>query len=268
MAKQEAKKSSSKKEKGIKKQKNSFISKEDSPKKEEVCEVFDVKKNGKEETIKSCGIEEEKSPSQEQIKGEKKIFLKIMLVMGGLVLFFLSFYLVTYFQNNFEVNGVKFNVDKTDMQGQTIYKTFITGTSYNGVFIPGGTIGKKTNFNFYLRGDPRKTENIPFNGSIVLTKTMVLNQKENFACNGGYIGIANLLNLYNAISVKVISDENVSCDNQGQYVYINIQNANETSIEQFGPTCYNINVKNCEILPVTEKMMIETLSYIDKKIKG
>ncbi len=233
---------------------------------EEVSEIFEVEKNGKEKTIEAHGIEIEKKPSEEQLKGEKKTLIAIIIIVLGLAAMFFLVYYIMYLINHFEVDGVKFEVDKTDLQGQTVYKTSIPGIIYNGTFIAGGTGGQKADYNFYLRDDPRTTNEIPFNGSIVLTRDIVLNQKSNFKCNGDYIGIANLLQIYNAIGAKVISDENASCDSQGRYIYINIQEANETDIEQFGPTCYNINVKNCEILPVTEKMMIETLSYIDGKI--
>lgn len=235
---------------------------------EEVSEIFDVEKKGKEKTIEAHGSEIEKKPSEEQLRSEKKTLIAVIIIAFGLVAMFFLVYYIIYLVNHFEVNGVKFEIDKTDLQGQTIYKTSIIGTIYNGTFIAGGTNGKKADYNFYLKDDPRKTnEVIPFNGSIVLLRNIVLNQKTNFMCNGDYIGIANLLQLYNAVGAKVVSDGNASCDSKGRYLYINIQEANETSIEQFGPACYNINVKDCEILPVTEKMMIETLSYINNIIK-
>ena len=244
-----------KKEKNIKKNKIS-ISKEDAPKKEEVCEIFDIEKNGKEETIKSCGVEEIKSPSPEQIKKEKKIFISIGLVLLGLVLMFLAFLFMMYLTSNFEVDGVKFSIDKGTVVGMTLYKTFLPVT-YNGA---------NANYNFWLRTDPRKLNEINFSGSLVLQKNMVLNTTDLLNCNGdGIIAAANVVKLYNVLGVKVIKDENASCDPQGRYMFLNIQEGNETKVEQFGPACYNINVNNCEILPATERFMLETFIKANKK---
>jgi hypothetical protein len=245
-----------KKVKGKRKEKIS-ISKEDAPKKEEVCEIFNVEKNGKEETIKSCGVEEVKSPSPEQIKKEKKIFLTIFLVMFGLVLMFLAFLLIVYLTNSFEVNGVKFSVDKNEVVGMTLYKTSLP-VMYNET---------KATYNFWLRTNPRKLNNINFNGSLILLPNMVINTTDSLNCNGdGIIATANVLNLYNVIGIKVIKDENASCDPQGRYMFLNIQKGNETKVEQFGAECYNIYVNNCEVLPATERFMLETFSYVNKKL--
>lgn len=243
------------KKKEIKKDKIS-ISKEDAPKKEEVCEIFDVEKNGKEETIKSCGVEEAKSPSPEQIKKEKKIFISIGLVLLGLVLMFLAFLLFMYLTSSFEVNGVKFSIDKGTVIGMTLYKTFLPVT-YNGT---------QADYNFWLRTDPRRLTEINFSGSLILQKNMVLNTTDSLNCNGdGIIAVANVVKLYNVLGVKIIKDENASCDTQGRYMYLNIQKGNETKIEKFGPVCYNIYVNNCEILPATERFMLETFTLANKK---
>ena len=47
-------------------------------------------------------------------------------------------------------------------------------------------------------------------------------------------------------------------------MFVLIQESNRTSIEQFGPACYNINIKNCEILKGTERFMIDTFVEINK----
>lgn len=250
------KKNDNEEKKEINKQ-NSFISKEDAPKKEEVCEIFNVEKNGKGETVESCGTEEEKGPSHEQMKKESKIFLKIVLVMLGLVSIFLVTYGMIYLTENFQVGGVKFSVDKSTMAGMTLYKTSLP-VNYNGGV---------ADYNFWLRDDPRKTNKINFIGNLSLQKNMVLNMTNSLNCNGnGIIATANLLKLYGVLGVKVIRDENASCDPEGKYMFLNIQEGNETKVEQFGPLCYNIQINKCEILPGTEKFMIETFSYVHKKV--
>jgi len=245
-----------KKVKGKRKEKIS-ISKEDAPKKEEVCEIFDVEKNGKEETIKSCGVEEEKPSSPEQLKKEKKIFLTIFFVMLGLVLMFLAFLLFAYLTNTFQVNGVKFSVDKSTIVGTTLYRTFLPVT-YNGT---------KANYNFWLRTDPRKLNDINFSGNLVFQSNMVINTTDSLNCNGdGIIATANILKLYNVLGIKVMKDANASCDSQGRYMFLNILKGNETKVEQFGPECYNIYVSNCEVLPGTERFMLQTFTEVNKKL--
>ena len=49
-------------------------------------------------------------------------------------------------------------------------------------------------------------------------------------------------------------------------MFVKLQEANKTSIEQVGPACYNININNCEILEGTERFMIETFVEINKKL--
>jgi hypothetical protein len=251
MAKREAKKSNSKKEK-VKKEfpKEKVV-------KEEVCEVFNVEKNGKEETIKSCGVEEEKPASLEQMKKEKKIFLNVGLVLLGLVLMFAAFLFFVSLTNHFEVNGVKFTIDKNTIVGVTLYKTSL----------PVSINGTRADYNFWLRTDPRKVSNINFSGNLVFQKNMVINTTDSLNCNGdGIIATANILNLYKILGIQVMKDENASCDSQGRYMYVNIQKGNQTKVEQFGPECYNIEVTNCEVLPATERFMLETFTDVNQKL--
>ncbi len=227
--------------------------------KKEVCEIFEVEKNGKETEIKSCGIETEKPASPEQIKKEKKIFFNIMAVMIGLVLFFLVFYFMSYYTTHFEYQGVKFEVVK--MGQLTFYKTSLPVNYQNS----------KADYNFYLRNDPRRLGNVEFDGEINLKQNMVFEMTDSFNCNGdGVISIANLQNLYNLVGTKMIRDENATCDIQGRYMFLQINEGNETKITEYGLNggCYNIEVNNCEILPATEKFMLETFIDVNAKLKN
>jgi len=47
-------------------------------------------------------------------------------------------------------------------------------------------------------------------------------------------------------------------------MFVLIQESTRTSIEQFGPACYNINIKNCEILEGTERFLADTFVEINK----
>jgi hypothetical protein len=98
---------------------------------------------------------------------------------------------------------------------------------------------------------------------------MVINMTNDFNCNGdGIIALANLVKLYSIMGASVIKDENATCDLQGSYMFLRIENGNQTKIEQFGPACYKIYVNNCEILAGTEKFMTETFSEIIKAMKS
>lgn len=254
------------KKKETKKRESKPVNKKEPIKKEEVCEIFDVEKNGEEKTIKSCGIENEKISSPEQMKKETKIFKIIIITLMGFVLLFLGVLWLISYLNHFSVGGVIFEIDKTDMVGKTIYKTSLPVTYQDG------TTGKiiSADYNFYFRTDPRKLSEIPFEGDMILRENMVLNMTEDFNCNGnGIIALANVLNLYKVIGTKVIKDENATCDEiYGRYMFLSIKEGNETSIMDYGlkGTCYNIYVKGCDILPATEKFMLETLIKVNKAI--
>ena len=201
-----------------------------------------------------------------QIKKENKTFRTIIIILIGFVLFFLAvIWLVNYF-NQINVGGVIFEIDKTTMTGKTLYKTSLP-VSYKD-----GATGKviQADYNFYFRTDPRVLEKVPFYGKINLRENMVINMTEDFNCNGyGIIAVANLLKLYEIAGVKVIKDENATCDDiYGRYTYLKIREGEETFVNTFGlqETCYNIYIKDCEILEGTEKFMLETLIEINKKM--
>ncbi len=225
---------------------------------EKVSEIFEVEKNGEEKVIETHATEkvEEKPASQEQIKKENKIFRNIVIVMIGFVLMFFVVYMIINSLKHFEVNGVNFEIVK---EGRlTLYKTFIP-VIYNG---------SAASYNFYLRNDPRTLKSrVNFSGELIIKENAVLNQTEDFNCNGdGMIAIANVLQLYDIIEVDVIKDGNASCDSAGRYMFLNIQRGNETRIEKFGPSCYNIYINNCEILEGTERFMLETFVEVKQAI--
>ncbi|VVB82066.1 Uncharacterised protein [uncultured archaeon] len=241
----------------MEKKKNSFR-KDAKKEKEEVCETFEIEKNGKQEVVKACGIEEEKAPTEAQLKKEKKIFIGVGITMIGFILMFAGVFFVIYLNNHFQVDGVSFEIVKQGGQ-LTLYKTFV----------PVMYQGKLADYNFYFRTDPRKLTDISFNGVLNMQTNMVLNMTQDFNCDGdGVIAIANLLNVYNVIGTKVMKDDNASCDANGRYMFVKILEGNQTEIKQFGSSCYNIYVKNCDILPSTERYLLETLIGINKKING
>lgn len=221
--------------------------------KEKVCEVFKIEKDKEEKIIKTCGTEEKKPATKEQINEQNKILRNVLIWLGVIIFVFLIGYFIIDSIRHFEYRGIKFDVVKeSDI---IFYKTSIP-VLYQDNIVP---------YNFYMRNDPRELEGMFFEGKISFLKEMVINITEDFNCDGdGIIALANLVNLYGVLGANVIKDENATCDSQGRYVFMQIQPGDETSIEQFGPACYNLNVNNCEILEVTERFMIETFIEFNK----
>src|SRR3989344_3829577 len=238
-------------EKGKREKKRKTIEKKGT-KTEKVCEIFEIEKGEKEKTIKSCGVEEQETGSKEQIKKENEI-LKNFFIWAGIIAFaIILIFVMLNSVKKFEYKGVEFNLER---YGDLIFYRTRFPVTYEG---------KDATYNFYIRNDPRKLEKeVPFNGELVILKDLVINSTENLNCNGdGIIAIANLLNLYNVIGTEVIKDENATCDDIfGRYVWVNIKEGNNTEIGEFGlnGACYNIYVNNCEILPATERFLLETL---------
>ncbi len=199
----------------------------------------------------------EGKPEEWELKKESKMFRNIVILMMGFVVLFLMVYGLIYLTKHFEVDGVKFNIDKTSAVGITFYNTYLP-VNYNN---------SPAHYNFYLRKDPRILEKVEFNGTMKLEQNMVLNMTDPFNCNGdGIIAVANLLNLYRVVGTKVISDKNATCDPKGRYMHVNIQPGNETKIVEYKPKCYEIYVADCEILKATERFMLETFIYVNRVV--
>lgn len=227
-------------------------------KKEKVCEIFKVKKGEKEEIKKVCGEEEIKISSKEQIKKENKQLKQIFIGIGIVVLIFILIMLFIRFTAHFTYGGVKFKIVK---EGELIfYNTFFKMYNEEGAHI--------ADYNFYIRNDPRKLEEIPFKGGeLVLTKNMVINMTYNFNCEGdGIIALANFVKLHEFLGMEVIQDPNAGCDFLGQYTFVKIASGDETKIEKYGPSCYKMYIHDCEILQGTERFMLETFIKANKAL--
>ncbi len=245
--------------KNIKKSKTNTKSSKD---KKEVCEIFEVEKDGKEKEIKSCGTDKTVAEkiTKKRINYENMQLKWVLIVFGILIILFIGGYFFISSLRHFDYRGVKFDV--ISEKNLIFYKTFF----------PIYSNGKHTaDYNFFIRNDPRKLDKIPFKGDLVLRKNIVINMTGEFNCSGDeIIAIANLVKPFNTAGAKVIKDDNADCDSQGRYTFIKIKhskNNQETNIEQFGPSCYNININNCEILKGTERFMIETFVKVNKNIK-
>lgn len=186
----------------------------------------------------------------------KNILLVVGIIFGGILLFIL----ISNSLARFEYQGVEFEKVRFCDAGPPCLVTYRTS-------IPVNSSGETVPYNFYIRNDPRELD-VNFNGELIIRPNMVLNSEEPFICDGkGAIAAANLIQLYEVLGTSVIKDENATCDLLGRYMYVNLRQGNVTRVVQFGPSCYVIDVKDCEILEGTERFMIETFVEANKAIK-
>jgi hypothetical protein len=180
---------------------------------------------------------------------EEKILRNLFISIGVLILLIAMIYFSFYSASNFGHENVKFKIIK---EGQLIF--------YNTAFAIVNQDGEQVgDYNFYIRNDPRElSELVPFEGELFIANNVVFNFSEDLSCDGDeIIALANLQKPFEVMGVNVMRDESASCDILGKYMYVNIMEGNETKVEQFGPACYNIVFKDCEILEATERMMLE-----------
>jgi len=198
----------------------------------------------------------EKKIIPNNIDTENKILRNILIFIGIFILIIIVGVLVIRTSSNFDYKGVKFDITK---EGKlTLYHTSL----------PVLYEGKIADYNIYLRNDPRELEKkISASGPILSIEDTAVNMTGDFNCEGDeIIALANLKNIYDLMGKKIMKDENASCDPQGRYMYLNIQPGNETNIEMVGPNCYNINIKDCEILEGTERFIVGLLVKINREL--
>lgn len=216
-----------------------------------------------EESERIAGKEKQ---AREHNKILRNILIGIAVVAAGIFLFVV----ISNSLSRFEYRGVEFERVRFCDAGPpclVMYRTSLPVKLVDNAAVITSPSEKDTDYNFYLRNDPRKL-NVPFNGTLRFGEIMVLNSEEAFTCNGkGAIAAANLVQLYEVLGTKVINDENATCDPFERYVFTVVKPGNVTKIEEFEPSCYNIYINDCEILEGTEKYMIETLVKVNEGIR-
>ncbi len=197
--------------------------------------------------------------SLEKKKSNKLIFL-VLLIMGLAIAGAVIMLLKSSQPAHSKYDGMKFEVVR---EGELIFYKTVFDVIYEN---------KPTKYVFYLRNDPKELEKkINFKGELELRNFVVMESTtENLFCDGDWsIALANLLNL-EIFNMKFLKDEDAGCDPDGQYMFIQITEAEKgekSRIEQYGPSCYKLIVSDCEILPVTERFIIETFSEVNKILK-
>ncbi len=213
-----------------------------------------AKKSVKKKKSTDYTIEKDNSSSigKKEIKHENKILRNIFISVGVIFVLVVSIYLYVQSQMFIDYKGVEFQTTK--IGELTFYETRTLANSSSG-----------TPFGFRLRTNPTELKKIPFKGLDKL-QLMKLNgytySNNSFNCQGdAVIAMANLRRLFSKTGMKFIRDPNSTCDPQGRYNYFNLKYGNKTEIKEIGNHCYDLLIKgddtNCEILPATEKLMVE-----------
>ncbi|NCO18309.1 hypothetical protein COT60_02370 [Candidatus Pacearchaeota archaeon CG09_land_8_20_14_0_10_30_9] len=196
-------------------------------------------------------FENERSENQ-----ENKILKMIFLIVGVVFLLIAGIYFYTQSQINFTYKNIEFQ--KTKIGEIDFYETKTLATADDGSL-----------FGFRLRTKPSVLENIPFENvdELRLMKVNGYTYEDNktFDCEGdGVIAMANLQRLFSKQGMSVLRDPNSGCDSEGRYNYFTLKYGSATEINEIGLNCYEIviqgNDAQCQILPATEKLMVELYS--------
>jgi len=216
--------------------------------------MIDEKQEGKKEAIDN--LEQEKQAEERQVKLQEKQIKSIVVILGAIILAVVVFYFIIDSMRNFEYGGVGFTIVKEDVL--IFYKSsFPIYSKTTGELL--------ATYNIFIRNDPRKLKDIEFDGDLNLLPIMVVNATSDFNCEGyGNLAMTNFVKLHSAIGTKVIKDNNASCSNNGDYMFVRLTESEETVIKQTGDYCYDIYVNNCEILEATERFMVESLITINE----
>jgi len=221
------------------------------------------KKVERKETKKEHINQEEGKENKKREREQNKILKIIFFIIGAIVLGFLVWIIASNLISNFNYRGVDFTIVKFCDSGPPCLITYQTS-------LPVVYQGQNTKYNFYLRNDPRQLEkDVVFDGNITLAPMYAINITGDLTCNGyGSIAVANLASLYSVLGIE--QDQNLSsgCDPFGRYMTINIKPGNETVVRKFGPVCYDVEIKGCEILQGTERLMTETFVKINEALKN
>lgn len=196
----------------------------------------------------------EEKMSEELEKQEAKQLKTFFAVLGGILLFFFVAYLVILSLNNFTYKGADFKMVK---EGDLIF--------YNTNFpVYNVATGKKVgDYNFYFRNDPRELDkSVLMEGDIIFRKNIVFDlTTENLFCDGDWnLAMGNIakLNLF-GINVLIKNQSQIYLP-ANEFMFITINQGNQTEIKQTDENSYEMNVNNCEILPAAERFMIEAIT--------
>ena len=206
---------------------------------------------------KKKAIDEFQKISEEAVKGKQ---IGIFVAIGAIVLFLIILSAYNYYASNFTYLDLKFS--KVKFGKLDFYYAKIPLFNTNGE-ITG-------NYNLYIRNDPRELEDIKINGQIRM-KPKIIMASDDIKCEdagiaGGELGA--IIGLWSRIipgtTNRTIAEKEgktyASCSlKDGMYIdstVLTFKTGNVTEIRQTGKDCYEVSVKDCEILRATERFIL------------
>ncbi|MAG07694.1 hypothetical protein CMI46_02665 [Candidatus Pacearchaeota archaeon] len=238
-------------------------SEEDSTEKKEE-ETSEEKKEDSEEG--SSGSKSENSDDESDDSQESGAKWLVLGLVGVVVIMIVVGWVVSEAR---KVDYVGLTFTKENFGQIPIYTTQLTGQTING---------NPLNFKLPLRGNPKESD-IPFEGTLKLDgeRDIYLSvdiESEVHECgsdaliNFGYFMGALEYNLQTTVTSEEASKEHnksrVVCENtNGASVFILTTTEGDSKIVQQGSDdCYNLEVNDCELTEVMERLEIATLAYI------
>ncbi|MEI6731563.1 MAG: hypothetical protein WCK90_02680 [archaeon] len=195
-----------------------------------------------------------------------------LMFLGGLAIVFLISYYAFNGIGKLSYQGLTFTEEKMGKINLWTYSYYFKDVS-----------GQLYQYNLYLRNNP-KTNKVPVYGdSIALLfnkETPALLGFDNtglMKCSDGVLAASSISEfvisnqIQKAVGTTNMAEVNssnytyVSCEKYPQYNVILLKTGNETRVDVSG-NCYTITANNCEILPATEKFIVQTLVDTKKRI--
>jgi len=197
-----------------------------------------------------------------------KTYAPVVLGIGGfIIVVVVLLYFVSQGVGKVEYNGLTFIKER---YGEVVIYHYSYLTSMDN--------GNARRVDLLLRGDPSEN-NVPVEGEIVypLGKPVYLsiNSSGLDECKYSTIALAGFSGFIASNDIvlkagtpdKEQSQKNnstyVTCENYPSNMVVSLKSGSESKIERTSPYCYELEVANCEILPVMEKFIVQ--SVLDAK---
>jgi hypothetical protein len=200
---------------------------------------------------------------KKQAKQEPAVDRTWLYVLVGILILFIIFY-VSYqsylASKKIEYAGLKFEEKKVG--NLTFWYTSVPLVNANGVNV--------VNRSMYFRNNPKELEYIPING-VIKIKSKIILASDSLKCDdngiaGGELGLAlaPYASIISGTVNKTLADEKgiqyASC-NQSDILYLDstvliFKPGNTTSIDQNGKDCYEVTIKDCEVLDGVERFIV------------
>ena len=185
-------------------------------------------------------------------KEQNKVLKNVLIFIGVVFAGFVIYFIILSYLNHFEYSGVKFEISKNEVKGQTLYRTSIP-IIYNG---------EERDYNFYLREDPRQLETkVPMPKQFVFRKNLILDvTTENLFCGGDWNYFQLQLQNLGIFDIGLwAKNSTMKYEPAQNYMFITINEANQTEISSTGGNSYEANVSSCEIASVADRLLLEAI---------